>query len=258
MNLGDARIILRPRGLTDVLDLALRACVTLYRRAFVQLTLVLLVPALIGCVLLHRWLGLTWVAVWLLSMPLAVVLQGPFTIAASQLLFSDEVRLVDVLARAARRLPAHLLTLFVARALPLATIVLSPIILQRPYVHEAVLLEGAGPGRAWTRAAQLVQKRSGTNLVLGCLLVLAWPLAAFYAHSLTSQLLEFFFQISLPKEWIADGQSPFFMLGTLASVPYVACARFLGYIDMRTRLEGWDLQLRFAALGQAAEERRAA
>jgi hypothetical protein len=43
-------------------------------------------------------------------------------------------------------------------------------------------------------------------------------------------------------------------------IPYVATARFLAYLDLRTRSEGWDIQTRFAAIAlRAAEvERRAA
>jgi hypothetical protein len=41
-------------------------------------------------------------------------------------------------------------------------------------------------------------------------------------------------------------------VGFHAAIPYLAVARFLGYVDHRTRGDGWDIQLRFMAL--AAEE----
>ncbi|CAN5747553.1 hypothetical protein BH11MYX4_BH11MYX4_30880 [soil metagenome] len=31
-------------------------------------------------------------------------------------------------------------------------------------------------------------------------------------------------------------------------IPYVATARFFIYLNVRTRVEGWDVQTRFAAL----------
>ena len=37
-------------------------------------------------------------------------------------------------------------------------------------------------------------------------------------------------------------------------VPYLATARFLLYIDVRTRAEGWDVQTRFAAIAARGEE----
>jgi hypothetical protein len=36
----------------------------------------------------------------------------------------------------------------------------------------------------------------------------------------------------------------------------VASASFLGYIDMRTRKEGWDIQLRFVALAEGEGQHR--
>jgi hypothetical protein len=42
----------------------------------------------------------------------------------------------------------------------------------------------------------------------------------------------------------------------LLSAPFVASASFLGYIDMRTRKEGWDIQLRFMALADADGKER--
>jgi hypothetical protein len=47
-----------------------------------------------------------------------------------------------------------------------------------------------------------------------------------------------------------DGGSTFALAGFFASIPYVASTRFLGYVDRRTRREGWDIQVRFAALAQ--------
>jgi hypothetical protein len=65
---------------------------------------------------------------------------------------------------------------------------------------------------------------------------------------LGGQLLEFVFQLGQPLGSLAeDGGSGFAVLGLLLSVPLSAAARFLGYIDLRTRSEGWDIQLRFAA-----------
>ena len=57
-----------------------------------------------------------------------------------------------------------------------------------------------------------------------------------------------------------DGGSGFAVLGALLAVPLGAAMRFLGYIDLRTRKEGWDIQLRFVALAEqsALGRRRAA
>ena len=39
----------------------------------------------------------------------------------------------------------------------------------------------------------------------------------------------------------------------VAFVPYAATVKFLLYLNVRTRAEGWDVQTRFAALARRAE-----
>ena len=55
-----------------------------------------------------------------------------------------------------------------------------------------------------------------------------------------------------PASCSSDGGSGFAVLGALLAVPMAAAMRFLGYIDLRTRKEGWDIQLRFVALAEQA------
>jgi hypothetical protein len=54
----------------------------------------------------------------------------------------------------------------------------------------------------------------------------------------------------------ADRFSPFALAGLMLSYPYAATARFLLYVDARTRSDGWDIQLRFMAIALADGERR--
>jgi hypothetical protein len=79
--------------------------------------------------------------------------------------------------------------------------------------------------------------------------LLAVPLGAVVLVDLLGgQLLEFVFQLGRPLgSLFQDGGSAFAILGLLLAVPLSAAMRFLGYIDLRTRSEGWDIQLRFAA-----------
>jgi hypothetical protein len=46
----------------------------------------------------------------------------------------------------------------------------------------------------------------------------------------------------------SDGVTPYALAGLLLSAPLVATARFLQYIDARTRGDGWDIQVRFMAI----------
>jgi hypothetical protein len=54
----------------------------------------------------------------------------------------------------------------------------------------------------------------------------------------------------------SDGGSAYAVAGALLSAPFVASASFLGYIDLRTRKEGWDIQLRLAALADSEDRLR--
>jgi hypothetical protein len=44
------------------------------------------------------------------------------------------------------------------------------------------------------------------------------------------------------------------LLGLFWVVPYLASAKFLLYIDQRTRKEGWDLQLKLMSFTQVDSE----
>jgi hypothetical protein len=257
VNLRDVRIVLRPRGVADVVDLSLRACMTLYRRPFAQLSAWVLLPIAVAVALLRLTLGWNWLALWLLTLLVVTPLQGVFTVAGAQLLFTGELRMGDVVRRAARRTPALVGMLVVCRVLPLLSVLGFVVVLARPYIYEVTLLESASAGRVWKRAGELVVRRSLSNLVLSALLMLAPVVAALYLHVLLVAVVEWGLLLQLPASWSAL-DSPIWVAGTLLATPVVACARLFGYLDARTRTEGWDVQLRFAALQQMQTKERAA
>ena len=53
---------------------------------------------------------------------------------------------------------------------------------------------------------------------------------------------------------LQKGGTPYALAGFFLTVPVIAAARFLAYTDLRTRKEGWDIQLRFMAIAAEAEE----
>jgi len=251
VNLRDARIVLRPRGLSDILDLAMRSCVTLHRPVFWRLTALTLLPLALALVAVHRLWHVEWEWLWWVALALSAPLSGLFTIAAGQLLFAEEVRIADVFRRWLRRLPALTGMLLLWRVVAGATMVLYVITLARPYLYEAVLLEGAGAGRAWTRAGQLIRRVPGSSFALGLLLGAAPLVLGLYAWVLIDGVGRYVLMIPLPDDWTWN-HSPYVPMGIIFAVPYVACARLIGYIDARTRTEGWDVQVRFAAVAQQA------
>ncbi len=262
MNLGRARTVLRIRPLVDVLDLALRVCADsagVYRR----LSLALLLPAFAACVAL-RYLGhLSWWWVWPIAIGLGTILQGAFTVAVGQLMFEETAPARTLLGRFAKRLAPHLGAFFITRfflALSACTVVLYPLVWMRlAFVPEAVLLEASSPGKAMSRASRFVKRHGGTMFGLWFWVViaqLAWTLGA---EAIGQGLMTEVFQLGEPfgNLW-DDGGSLFALAGFFASIPFVATARFLAYIDIRTRKEGWDIQLKFTALETADQQRRMA
>ena len=207
-----------------------------------------------------RWLGgWSWIEVWLLAAALATASQGVFTVATSRALFEREVPARSVLRRFATSLPRYLLALLISRAIlavSAVTVLLLPLAWARvAYIHETVLLEGGGAVAASTRAWRMGQARAvEVSLLLGGLglvLVVGTLAAELIGHG----LVEFVLQLGRPLgSLFEDGGSLYALLGFHLAIPYVAVARFLGYIDERTRGDGWDIQLRFQALAAARDD----
>src|SRR5262249_52528267 len=92
MNLLDSRVVLRLRTVPDILDLAFRVLFAGNHRLYLRLAAVTLVPALAACLALRYLADWKWLDVWLFAIGLGSLLQGLFTVAAGQLLFSESVK----------------------------------------------------------------------------------------------------------------------------------------------------------------------
>ena len=264
MNLGASAIVLRPRTLAEVLDLACRLCITLAFGLYARLSAILLLPVLAGCLALRYAAGWRWPEVWAVAISAGAVLQGVFTVAVGRLLFSEELGVRQVLRLFGRRAGSYLTMLFLSRlalaASCLPFFVALPFVWPRlVFVHEASLLENAGPAEALRRSSRFIAGRGAS--VFGALLALLLTQAGFVvvAEMLGQGLVAEVLQLGKPfGELYADGGSPYALAGLLLSVPYVSTARFLDYIDARTRADGWDIQLRFLAVAAAEDQRREA
>jgi hypothetical protein len=259
MNLQRASVVLRERPLLEVLDLSLRFVLGIDVRIYVRLALVLLGPALAAC-LAARWLlEWEWVWVWTLALVLGGSLQGAFTIAAGRLMFSETVPVRSVLAELLRRLPSHLGALIASRvmiALGGLFIVLAPFVWARMlWVSEAVLLEEARAFDALRRSSRFEAHHAKNGFAALMSFLIGTMLAIVIAELLGQGLVGFVLQSGAPFGSLQDGGSPYALAGYFASVPLVATARFLAYIDARTRRDGWDIQIRFIAMETAARER---
>ena len=117
MNLDEARIVLRPRSSSEILDLALRFMSEAAGKRYLHIGLLTLLPAWALCVGARYGLHWEWEQVWALALALVTPLQGLYTIAVGKLMFAEDVRLRDVFGQYLRRFPAYLVTLVLTRVL---------------------------------------------------------------------------------------------------------------------------------------------
>lgn len=266
MNLAATRIVLRPRGLGELMDLGLRFDHSLARPVYRRLALILLLPSWLLCVGLRFAADLPWETVWAVAIGLVLLTQGAFTIAASRLLVADDVRVSEVLLRYLKRLPSY------AVASTLAAIIVGLgwmffyfivtayfATTTTAHYHEASLVEEAGPIDALGRSRALA--RGHSMRVFGLQLLRVAALAGFvlvFELVLSVGLVDFGLQLGRPFGRLEWGGSPFALAGLFVGVPYFATTRFLHYIDTRTRQDGWDVQVRCLTIAAAAEEEEAA
>src|SRR5262249_40877626 len=97
------------------------------------------------------------------------------------------------------------------------------------------------------------------SLGLLCSLLVAQAVFVGVAELIGQGIVEGVLQLGRPfGSLVPDGGSVFALVGFFLSIPYVASARFLKYTDIRTRKEGWDIQLKFTAIQAADQARRGA
>jgi hypothetical protein len=256
MDLKACRVVLRPRSTAELFDLGLRFAYGHAAPVYRRLAWWLLVPAWSGLVVLRFGVGVPWEYVWPVAWAVTVLLEGVFTIAASKLMFAGTVRVGEVLREYLRRLPSYLVALVLSWILLAIGWALFWLVVpvfwaaaRVAHVHEASLLERAGPFEALSRAGRLVARD---------MMATAWLQVLLVAHAIAFVLVfeaignegivDFVLQLGAPLGKLEWGGSAFALLGLLAAVPYTATVRFLAYIDRRTRADGWDVQVECMAI----------
>jgi hypothetical protein len=263
VNLSAAAVVLRPRPLAEVLDLASRLTFSVALGLYLRLGAAVLLPCIAGCLALRYAAGWSWWGVWFVALSLGGVVQGVFTVAMGRLMFAEELGVRLALRLFGKRLGAYLPALFVSRfilAVSASVLVALPFAWPRLlFVHEACLLEGARPFEAVSRASRFVANRFGDAFLTMLALVATQSAIVLIVELLGQGMIDQVLQLGRPfGALFADGGSPYAIVGFFASIPYVATARFLQYIDARTRADGWDVQLRFLAVAAEDAERRSA
>lgn len=261
MNLQQSRILLRPRKLAETFDLALRWCSSVGGVLYLKLSAVLLLPAALGCYALRVFADFDWTQVWLVAIVAAMFLQGPFTVAASRLMFEPVLPARSVLGHFGKRFWAYLLAWFGTRILQLLGLLT---VLGLPwawgygaFVHEAVLLEGHTGAAGFKRAGTFASGQYSGIVTMGLGLLAAHAVIVIAADQVGFVLLDFTLQLGRPFESLfEEGGSLTALLGFFIAVPYLVSVRFLQYIDARTRRDGWDLQASFVGVLVAEQSAR--
>jgi len=217
------------------------------------------IAALLGYLRIARhW---HWAELWLLCVALSMLIEGVFTVGLGELLFKPpaETRIRSFVGRFLRRLPALVFAIILRAVMVVGTLsIFAPGAL---FIPEAMLLEGASFGKALSRSRALSRHRGGSCYGIWIVRLFLPALGAVAIDLLLNSLCGYVLQLGHPTGSLwDDGGSGFAVLGALLTVPLGAAMRFLGYVDLRTRKEGWDIQLRFVALAEqsAGGRRRAA
>jgi hypothetical protein len=259
VDLVRARVAFRERSLLDVLDLAVRFCAT-HAGAYARLSLVTIAPGFAA-----SWIGGHvggWLLAWAVAIPGAAMADAPFVALASRLVFADHARVRDVARETLRATPRLALVRFVQSLalLASASVMLVPWIWLGGvllFLPEVAILEGARLGATWSRAANVATSRLavavGTMLLLTTVVVGVTLLADVAGREVLQTVLQF----SPPPSMFREGWSALALAGFWGVVPFRATTRFFVYLDIRTRVEGWDIQTRFGALAVREQTERA-
>ena len=250
MDILSARVALRERGLLDVLDLALRF-VAANGALYARLTLLVVLP--VGALVTLAVSRLPPVLAWAIVVAASPLAQIPFTVLAGRLVFERDVRVRDVLRDAVRVLPRA----FVLRVLQLGGILGAGLACGIPgawlaaawlFSGEVLVLEGSRPVATLGRARRLVNRHFGSAAAaligLFVLHVTSVLVFDFGGRAIIGELL----QMTAPEPITQTGATTLAMIGFWIFIPFGATARFLVYIDLRTRSEAWDVQTKFAAI----------
>ena len=264
MQLDENRIAIRQRGHLDVMDLALRV-IREYAGPLALAFAAGVVPAMcFNYWLLAGQLDVPFVEVWflphmsyawwtlllvVLEMPLVT---APVTLYLGRVLFTERPGAAEIVRAFAASLPQMLWYQVILRAflVPLVVTWFFPFALW-PYLSEVILLERnpmrtSDPERMTTArrrralhggyVAELFARWLGSLAIATVLLLSFWLSILLLGGILLKEW-----------EWTDAIVTVYFPLALWLVVGYFAVVRFLGYLDLRIRREGWEVELMLRA-----------
>ena len=264
MELDKNRIAIRQREFLDVLDLALRVI-----RAFAGPLAATLALGIVPLALLNAWLLAGWLDslefdpefpapyAWLMlvmvvwEIPLAT---APATLYLGRAVFLERPEAKRMLADLGASLPQLIVyQVFLRGLLVLPAAVVMPVVLWLlpmsvwPYLNEVILLERNPLRRrhphqmTTSRRAMALHGRSTGDLFARGLCALVVGAALFASFWGTFWVLGGM----LLGEWQWEGvvYTLYYPLALWLAVAYLSIVRFLAYLDLRIRREGWEIEL---------------
>ena len=239
----------------EVFDLAV-ALIRTQARTFLRLWLLLVVPPTIVLGAASAALeGAPVLAV--VPVLLAPLLQAPAVLLGGRLLFADHVPVREVLRELWQR---KLAWLGAWAVLGLAAVVGCGVLSWATlaavtFLQEATLLERSGPARGFRRSMNLGGSNPGISVtsVITWTVLTAW--GAVVGEATGQAVVAGILQLGEPFGQAMEGRAtPYLLWGMLAVQPVYGIYHVLLYVDARTRVEGWDLQV--GLMAAAAEGRR--
>lgn len=253
MNANRCTVVLRPRSPFESLDLGLRLG-WVHRSALARVLAPVLVPSLLVACVLAWWLDGSW---WALGWPVLVapLLQAPVTVCVGRLLFGEALGAWETWREVASRAGALLLVwlvlgVMIVLSLLTCAVALLPVLAGLLFLPETALLERVGLRRGLSRSVRLALGYAPGAMAgaLGVFVLAAWAASAFEATG--QALVGFLLLLGEPFGQLLEGDlTPYVAFGLTLLPPLHALWRLMLYVDVRTRVEGWDLQVGLRAAG---------
>ena len=187
---------------------------------------------------------------WMIEAPLAT---APLTVVLGGLMFGHRPTVGKVLAS----LMKAAIPLIVVHGF-LRVVLFFWVPTRLTFANEVILLERGKWWKIIARGGDLSSGRAGELFLLGVLQLILTYLFAVLFYMGTARIG----QAIMAEEWTWDAPAAStyahwrFQLPIWIVAAFFAVTRFLTYIDQRIRLEGWEVELRLRAVGEAMEEAR--
>jgi hypothetical protein len=251
MNPHACRMVLRPRGPLELVDLA-----TVVARVdagpLARLSAIALAPVVllsVAAFAVEPWLalGVAWAGSW--------VVQPVFTAWVARRLFADSVPLSALVEDAEPILAGIGVRLAGAAAIAVASPLTCGLLLPCApwlvlWLGEVAQLERAEGSRLLGRVGDLLG-RATVMVPVGGILVLLPFVGALAGEIVGQTVTALLLDLGTPWGLVIDGRgTPFVVVGVLVVQPLLAVVRVLGYLDARTRGEGWDVQVAVRGLAE--------